>query len=268
MENGTGMEDGMAKGVNLERRAAVAILRIDNPPLNLLSQDVRRRVGDIFLDLSRDVDLRAIVLASGPRHFCAGADMREFPARFDPEVARAHCLNGHRMMRAIVRCPKPVVGAVEGACLGGGMELALACDFRVVARSAKLGLPEIRRGVWPGTGGVPLLARLVGDRLAKRIVLGGEMLDVETAREMGIVDRATEDGGALAAALEEADRLAAQSATAVRAAKGLIDRRFIEEFEAHLRVEVDAYVACYQTADAREGNRAFFEKRDPVWTHR
>ena len=258
--------DGSA-GVSIARHDAVAVVRIDNPPLNLLTQGVRRALGDFFSTIADDGAVRAVVLAPGGQHFCAGADMSEFPLRFDFEVARRHGENGHRMCLSLARCAVPVVAAIEGACLGGGLELALGCDFRVAAGSARLGLPEIRRGVWPGTGGMPLLARLVGDQRAKALVVGGDIMDARDARELGLVDRLAETGNAEEAALAWARELAGKPARPLQAAKRLLDQAFVARLEDHLGDELEAYVACYQTADAREGNRAFFEKREAVWTH-
>ena len=254
-------------GITVARQDAVAVVRIDNPPLNLLTQGVRRALGDFFSAVADDGSVRAVVFAPGDKHFCAGADMSEFPQRFDPEVARRHGENGHRMCLSLVRSPVPVIAAIEGACMGGGLELALGCDFRIAAVSAKLGLPEIRRGVWPGTGGMPLLARLVGDQRAKSLVFGGDILDARDAREMGLLDRLAEPGKTEEAALAWARELAGKPARPLQAAKRLLDRAFVARLEAHLRDELEAYVACYQTGDAREGNQAFFEKREPVWTH-
>lgn len=253
--------------VQSERRDSVLVVRIDNPPLNLLTQEIRRSLGEIFAAAAADDGARAVVLASGPEHFCAGADMKEFPLRFDPEVARAHAANGHRMALNLVRCPKPTIAAIEGACLGGGMELALACDFRIAARTAKLGLPEINRGVWPGTGGIPLLARLIGAARAKELILNGETMDATEAKSANLVEEVVEEGQAIEAALQRAGRLVQRPAAAVRSVKQLADRQFLASFAAHLEDELEAYVACYQTEDAREGNRAFFEKRPPRWTH-
>ncbi len=257
-----------SKSLRIEQRGAVAVVAIDNPPLNLLTQDIRQSLADVFESLAADDSVRATILASGDRHFCAGADMSEFPARFDRQVARAHGLNGQRMVLSIIRCPKPVIAAIEGVCLGGGMEIALACDFRIASTGAKLGLPEIRRGVWPGTGGMYLLTRLVGPAAAKNIIMTGDIRTADSLRPTGVVDALTGDGEALEAAMDRASALVAAPGQSVLTVKRLIDREFLSSFEDYLREELEAYVACYQTEDAREGNRAFFEKRDPKWSHR
>lgn len=254
--------------VTIEKREAVAVLSIDNPPLNLLTQSVRSSLAEAFTELGHDKTVRAIVLASGPSHFCAGADMTEFPERFDPRVARRHGLNGQRMILAIAGCTKPVVAAIEGACLGGGMEIALACDIRIAAEGARLGLPEIRRGVWPGTGGMFLLARLIGAPSAKKLAMMGDVFEPGALAGYPILDAVVPDRTALEVAISQAEVLAARPARSIRTIKRLLDSEFLAAFEIYLCEELEAYVSCYQTEDAREGNRAFFEKRDPRWSHR
>lgn len=240
---------------------------LDRPPLNLLTQDLRRVLGDSFLGFADDATVRAVVLTGGSGNFCAGADMKEFPLRFDAEVAREHGLNGQRMTLALLECPQPTIAAIEGACYGGGYELALSCDFRVAASLSRVGLPEIRRGVWPGTGGIPLLSRLIGASAAKRFIFEGETISAEAAHAAGMVDRLSERGTALETAIAWATALSKAPAHAVRTVKNLVDDEWIGSVRAYFRREIEAYVACYQWEDAREGNRAFFEKREPKWAH-
>lgn len=254
-------------GVREERCGTVAVVIIDRPPLNLLNQEIRCALGDLFPALASDMTVRAIVLAGAGSNFCAGADMKEFPLRFDPKIARQHGLNGQRMTLGVVTCPKPTIAAIEGACLGGGLELALSCDFRVAAGGSRMGLPEIRRGIWPGTGGIPLLSRLIGAQKAKELILDGTMMDTEAAHAAGMLDRVVEQGGALEAALAWAIELSERPGQAVRSVKTLMDGSFSASLREYFARELEAYVACYQTADAREGNSAFFEKRTPKWTH-
>jgi enoyl-CoA hydratase/carnithine racemase len=152
--------------------------------------------------------------------------------------------------------------------MGGGMELALACDFRVASRDATLGLPEVNRGLFPGTGGCALLARIVGPVRAKALLLEGATLGAPHWFELGVVNHIAEPGNALAAASEWAQRLAHKPLAATRAIRRMIDHQFIASFAAHLQIELAEYVESFQAADAREGVEAFLEKRAPVWTHR
>jgi len=254
-------------GVRIERQGAIAIVLLDRPPLNLLTQEIRRVLGDVFLALADDASVRAVVLAGASENFCGGADMKEFPLRFDSVVAREHGLNGQRMTLALLGFPQPTIAAIEGTCYGGGYELALSCDFRVAASSSRVGLPEIRRGVWPGTGGIPLLSRLIGPSAAKRFILEGEMISAEAARIAGMVDQLAERGRALETAVAWAGALSKGPAHAARTVKKLADEEWIASMRGYFRREIEAYVACYQSEDAREGNRAFFEKREPIWRH-
>jgi enoyl-CoA hydratase/carnithine racemase len=257
-----------AGSVTVERDAAVAIVRIDRPPLNLLNQDVRQELGSSFARLADDDTVRVVVFASGPANFCAGADMTEFPLRFDPLVADEHWRRAYRMTMNLLTLPKPVIAAIEGACFGGGLELALCGDRRLCAHDSKLGLPEIKRGVYPGAGGLLLLADLIGRHRAKQLTMVGSVLTAAEALRAGIVDETCEKGGVLASALCIAHQLADCSMPGLAAIKRLTDEPFLQRFAAHAEAERRAYVACYQTTDAREGNEAFFQKRAPSWKHR
>jgi enoyl-CoA hydratase/carnithine racemase len=250
----------------VEMQGAVAVLRLAAPPLNLLTQGLREAITAAAQALESDRDVRAVVLTGGT-NFCAGADLKEFPHRRDPLVAERHCRNGHRMAMQIAGMTKPVVAAIEGACLGGGLELALACDFRVAAGDARLGLPEIGRGVWPGTGGLFLLERLVGHARTNDLAMHGRIFGGADDDARGIVDRCTAPGEAFETALSLAEALAARPTGSIATIKQLTDHTFLARFAAHLDVERDAYITCYQTEDAAEGWQAFLAKRPPVWSH-
>ena len=260
--------------LHIERLAERGVLRfaIDNPPLNVLTQRVRHELGALFLGLqaplASDDAVRALVFASGPRAFCAGADLKEFPQRFYAAVARLHGLNAHRMILALVECDTPVIAALRGACMGGGLELALGCAYRVAATSARLALPEVQRGVWPGTGGSVLLARQVGPSIAKRLLYTGETLDAKQALAIGLVDEVVDDAELDARALALVTDIADRPAGSVRTLSQLVDHEFRRQFRSHLQFEIERFVQTYQTADAREGLAAFFEKRAAKWVHR
>ena len=243
--------------------AGVLRITLDRPPLNLLTQDLRHALGTLFGTVSPEV--RAVVLTGSAKTFCAGADMTEFSQRFERATARRHGANGHRMMRNIVRCPVPVIAAVEGPGLGGGYELALACDWIVAGQGARLGLPEIRRGIFPGTAGMPLLARRLGDHAARMMIMTGAMVETPEACDRGMIDDQVPQGDALKTATALAETVVSSPAQAVRAIKRLCDRDFLDRFDRHLMAEIDAFEDIFQTADAREGCAAFFDKRSPQW---
>ncbi len=245
--------------------AGVLRLTLDRPPLNLLTQELRRALGTCFGGVAQRPGIRAVVLTGSADTFCAGADMAEFSQRFERAVARAHGANGHRMMRNLVRYPVPVIAAIEGPCLGGGFELALACDWIVAGRGARLGLPEIKRGIFPGTAGIPLLARRLGDRAARMMIITGTMVEAAEARDRGMIDELVQQGDALQTATALAETIASSPVQAVRAINRLGDQDFFDRFDRHLTAEIDAFEDIFQTVDAREGCAAFFDKRFPRW---
>lgn len=245
----------------------VARVSIANTPLNVLTQTVRRELGSFFASAQERRDLRCVIFTSGERAFSAGADLREFPLRFDARVAREHGENAHRMILALVELDLPVIASIRGFCMGGGLELALGCSFRVAARGATFALPEIDRGVWPGTGGIALLTRLVGPVVAKGLLYGGHRIDAEQALALGLVNEIVSDDALDARALELAALYASKSGLSLRTITSLADHDFRNVFRRHLAVELEEFVEAYQSRDAAEGNKAFFEKRTPVWQH-
>lgn len=260
---------GGACAIHVEDVApAVARFAIANPPLNVLTQAVRRELGIFFAGAQERRDLRCVIFDSGERAFSAGADLREFPLRFDAKVARAHGENAQRMIRALVELDIPVIASIRGFCMGGGLELALGCTLRLAARNAVFALPEIDRGVWPGTGGIALLTRLIGPVSAKQMLYGGQRIDAEQALALGLVDEIVDNDGLEQRALELASLYASKPGQSVRTITSLVDHEFRRVFRRHLEVELEAFVLAYQSRDAAEGNQAFFEKRPPVWHHR
>jgi enoyl-CoA hydratase/carnithine racemase len=240
-------------------------IEIDNPPLNLLTQTVRRELGDVFARIAGDDGVRVVIFGSPHRSFCAGADLKEFPLRFDPAVARAHGENAQRMILALAGLQKPVIAALHGNCMGGGLEIALACGFRFAASDVRFALPEIRRGVWPGTGGIFLLERLVGPSRARRLLLTGDTLGSDDALKIGLVDEVAAPDALEERIMQFARELAARPPSSVRSISDLLDHQFIRAFAAHLQYELELFVKAYQLPAAREGNLAFFEKREPRW---
>lgn len=245
--------------------SAVSYVSIDNPPLGILNQAVRRELGSFFLAAQEEPKLRCVVFDSGPRGFCAGADLREYAQRLDPTVARAHVQNAQRMMLALVELDVPTIASIRGNCMGGGLELALGCCYRVASHNAVLALPEVKRGAWPGTGGIPLLQRQVRPSLAKRLVYTGESLDAATAFAIGLIDEVVEDEALDKRVQVLAAEFAAQPKSSIQTMSRLMDRNFRSAFRAHLQHEAECFVHAYQLPAAREGYEAFFDKRTPLW---
>ncbi len=254
-----------ALSVRDDAERAVRHVAIANPPLGVLNQVVRRELGAFFLQTQTDPGVRCVVFGSGPRSFCAGADLREYAQRFDPAVARMHVDNAHCMILALVELDVPTIASIRGACMGGGLELALACSYRIAARCATLALPEVTRGAWPGTGGSVLLSRQVRPALAKRLLFTGESLDAATACDMGLIVEVVDDDALDERALALATQIAAQPSTSIQTMSRLLDRDFRAQFRVHLQYEAECFVQAYQLPAAREGYEAFFEKRPPRW---
>lgn len=251
--------------VRHENATGVRHITINNPPLGVLNQTVRHELGSFFQGVQADRGVRSVVFGSGPRSFCAGADLREFALRFNPEVARVHVCNAQRMILALVELDVPSIAAIRGPCMGGGLELALGTSYRIASHSATLALPEVNRGAWPGTGGILLLSRTIRPSLAKRLLFTGEQLDATAAYELGLVDEVVDDDALELRSQALAAQLAAQPRSSIRTMTQLIDRDFRTQFRSHLGYEAECFLQAYQLPSAREGYDAFFEKRQPRW---
>jgi len=239
--------------------AVVALRREDK--LNALSTAVEAAL-DAALGRPEVRDARAVVLTGGERAFSAGADIAEFRDR-DPRAILDYYRATGAVYERVAALPVPTIAAIAGWCLGGGLELALACDFRVADAGATFGLPEVAIGILPSSGGTHRLARLVGAARAKELVLLRERLDATEARAFGLVTEVAEAGTALERALAMAARLAALPPLAVAVAKQALDAMPEASREAGLLVERLGYGLLAQTRDADEAAAAFSERRPP-----
>ena len=254
-------------GIELSGDGPVALVTLDNPPLNLLTAAMRRRLAQIATDLARRPDVRAVVLAgAGDRAFSAGSDVREFPR--DPAAGMRRARAEHDAYRRLGHLPQPVVAALWGHVLGGGLELALACDLRVADESALLGLPEVRIGVFPAGGGTQRLPRLIGSARAKELMMLGHTIDADEALRLGLVNRVVAAGTALDAALELARSIAERPGLAIRAIKRAVDGGLEEGPERGEELERELIAPLFGSYDAREGVTAFRERRPPRFEHR
>ena len=253
----------------LERRAdGVAILTIHRPDkLNALNAEVRRLLVEAFDALGADDAVKVVVLhGAGEKAFVAGADIAEFAAR-TPEEQRAIYAE-RRIYEVVGEFPKPVIAAIHGFCVGGGSELALACDVRVADRSARLSQAEIRLGLIPGGGGTQRLARLVGRGHTILISCTGDFVEAEEAHRIGWVDVLVDEGKHLEKALEIAGRMARWSPVALRLAKQAVNAAFELPLREGLEREKELFLAAFASEDGREGVRAFVEKRTPEFKGR
>jgi enoyl-CoA hydratase len=246
----------------------VAIATLHRPArLNALDGHTLETLGAIVADVAADAATRVLIIcSSNPRAFCAGADLAWLGAAENDAARAERAALGHATMDAVASCPSLVIAAVEGMALGGGCELALACDLRIASATAKFGQPEVALGLFPGWGGTQRLTRLVGPAVALEMVLSGDAIDAERAHQVGLANRVEPGGQALEAALELAKHVASRPKGALTAAKSLIHAGLSLPLAPALALERDAFAASLDTPDAREGIDAFLNKRTPRFT--
>jgi enoyl-CoA hydratase len=245
---------------------AVTTIRLENPPLNLVTVELTRALDRALADIEADPEVRCVVVTgTGDRAFCAGSDVKEFES-LHGRVGEGKLLLEKAVYRRLARLPMPTIAAIQADALGGGLELALCCDLRVADPTARLGLPEVRLGVMPGSGGTQRLPRIVGPARAKELILMGEILTASEAAAIGLVNRVSEAGQAVAWAVQMAEAIASRGPIAVREAKRAIDLAGDVALDEGLADELDASERIFASDDMLEGARAFFEKRSPDFT--
>jgi len=253
--------------VRLEVADGIGTIRLDRPPMNALNIEVQEGLRAAASAASVDDQVRAVIVYGGQKVFAAGADIKEMAGMTYAQMAsRAGALTS--AFDAIARIPKPVVAAVNGYALGGGCELALACDWRVAADDAKLGQPEINLGVIPGAGGTQRLARLVGPAKAKDLVMSGRFVEATEALAIGLVDKVVPAAEVYDAAVALVQPYLTGPPQALRAAKYAIDGGLNMDLASGLVWESQLFAALFATEDKAEGMAAFVEKRKPRFTGR
>ena len=253
--------------VRLELDEEVATIRLDRPPANAISRQVSEELRDAALDAGGREDVGAVVVWGGPKIFAAGADIKEMADRGPEDVRPMVSALGDALL-VLEEIPKVTIAAIEGYCLGGGCELALACDFRFASREAQLGQPEIAIGIIPGAGGTQRLPRLVGHARARELIYSGRRIGAEEALRIGLVDALALPGHAHQVAAEAAHRYASGPTRALAAAKEAMNAAALGDVRRGLGVERDVFVGLFDTEDQKEGMRAFLEKRGPRFTGR
>jgi enoyl-CoA hydratase len=246
----------------------VATIVVNRPEKrNALNATVRMEVVDALDALREDTEVRVVVITgAGEKAFIAGADITEFAERTPLEQREA--MGGRRLFEEIAAFPKPTIAMINGVALGGGCEVALACDLRIAARSARLGQPEVRLGILPGGGGTQRLPRLVGLGRALRLIMTGEAIAAEEAERIGLVDEVVDDAELARRTAELARLLAGYSPVALRLIKDAVRATMEMPLAAGLQYERELFVTAFASEDRGEGVRAFLEKRAPEFKGR
>jgi len=253
--------------IKLEMHADVAVLTLCTSPMNIVTLDLTQLLSKRLDELAADPAVRALVVTGeGPRAFSAGSNLREFPGIIERGGLASQKLDFENATYSkLANFPRPTIAAIEGLAFGGGLELAACADQIVCAETARLSLPEVRLGIFPGSGGTVRVTRRIGVGRAKRMMLLGDPIDAKTALDWGLVDELAPDGAVLEHALALARRFAAGPALALQACKRAIDDTFSLNEEDALAHAIRLIDALGPTADLAEGLQAFFAKRAPVF---
>lgn len=254
--------------ITVEKRGAVAVLTINRPDkLNALNMKVHTEGVAALDELKRDEEVRVLVITgSGEKSFIAGADISEFTKQ--TPVTQRDLFNEKTLFNSIDNFPKPVIAMVNGFCLGGGNELALACDLRICSENAKFSQPEINLGIIPGGGGTQRLTHLIGEGRAMEIILTGDMIDAQTALNFGLVNHVYPAAELEAKTMEMANKIAEKAPIALQLIKEAVKFASRSNLDEGLRREVDLFAICFSTEDKQEGVSAFLEKRKPAFKGR
>ena len=248
----------MSEVVHFEVEGGIGTIRLERPPMNALNFEVQDGLAAAANEATRRKDVSAVIIYGGEKVFAAGADIKEMQfMSYTDMVDRSAALQAS--LTAIARIPKPTVAAITGYALGAGCELALACDFRVAADTAKLGQPEVLLGVIPGAGGTQRLSRLIGPARAKDMIFTGRFVSAEEALRIGLVDEVVAPEEVYAAARRRVERYVGGPAYAIRAAKEAIDRGLEVDLDTGLEIERMQFAGIFATRDRGIGMKHFVE---------
>jgi len=250
----------------VDAQAGVAVITINRPPANALSKATLEELNAAFDALEKDASVRAVVITGAGQYvFIGGADITEFVG-LDEAAARASVQRGHDLFNKIESFSKPVIAAVNGICVGGGNELAMSCDIRIAAESAKFGQPEVNLGIIPGWGGTQRLPRLVGKGRALEMMLTGDLVKADDAQRYGLVNKVVPDNEVLTLARNLARKLSMGAPLAMRFIKQATNVGLGQGAAAGLNAEEQSFEQIFASADAKEGVAAFLGKRRPKFT--
>lgn len=252
------------ENIIFKKEGNIAVIKFNRPKaLNAINPDVLREVHAAIEEIEGDPSIRVLILTGeGEKAFVAGADIA-FMKDLDPLEGRQFSRQGQRLLFRLEKLAVPVIACVNGFALGGGTEIAMACDFIYASENAKFGQPEINLGVIPGFGGTQRLSRLVGKAIAKELCMTGMMISAKEAREIGLVNKVFPPENLWEQTLKTAENLAAKGRVSMRAVKRCIDRGFDLDLQSGCYMEADNFALCLASPDGKEGMSAFLEKRPP-----
>lgn len=245
-------------------KEGIATITFNRPEvLNALSAEALKEFSHALDKINADEDIRALILTgAGEKSFIAGADIKQF-LTFNTLKAKSFSEMGHSLMNKLQELPIPVIAAVNGFALGGGCEVALACDFIYASENAMFGLSEITLGIIPGFGGTQRLSRLIGMSMAKEMIFTGKMIPAAEAKDIGLANRVCSKEKLIDEAVKTAKTIASRGKVSVRAAKQAINNGMNVNLATGCSIEIDAFALCFTSPDAKEGTLAFLEKRKP-----
>src|SRR5690625_3698946 len=241
----------------------VALITFNNPPVNGLSYALRAAISHYVAQANDDDNIDAIVITGSERAFSGGADVREFGTdlAFKEPILK-------KVIASIEDNRKPIVAAIDGVALGGGFELALGAHFRVARSGARIGLPEVNLGIFPGAGGTQRLPRVVGTAKAKEMMYTGEPISSNEAEKIGLVNKVASSGNGLNVAMELAEKISTKSLQSLSRIKKAVDEGLEKNLSEGIEIEAKLFEEAFKTEDAKEGVEAFIEKREAYFTHK
>ena len=256
------------KNIILEKKEGIAKITMNRPKvLNALNLEVLEELSGAIKDIKDDEEVKGVIITGAGRSFVAGADISAM-LETSPLEAKKFCEMGQKVFCEIENLTKPKIAAINGFALGGGLELALACDIRIASKKAKIGLPEVSLGIMPGWGGTQRLPRLVGTGLAKEIILTGDPIDAERGEKIGLVNKVVAPEDLESSAVEMLEQIMSRGPVAIGAAISAIDMSLDVDLDSGLAYEKSMFSICFSTEDSREGISAFLEKRKPEFKGR
>jgi enoyl-CoA hydratase/carnithine racemase len=245
-----------------------ALMQINNPPMNALSWAVLDEIRDTLTKALADPEVRVIVFTGAGKAFIAGADISELNDYTTAQEGADSLIKGQELSNLIMHADKPIIAAINGYCLGGGMEMALACHIRLADETATLGLPEIKLGIIPGYGGTQRTPRLIGAARALELILSGNFLNGSRAERFGLVNRSVPKGTVVEEAMKLAGTIAGKSRVSVQAALRAVFEGMSMDLSMGMRLERELFGTCYASEDKKEGAEAFMAKREPKFKDR